>query len=260
MKKNKKSIVTLMILIFFMLFSVNAMAQNIINKIGGTGENDEFQVTDSDGNEKLVIQGDGKVGIGTTTPNYELDVVGDINCSGNIYQSGSPSGQHYVGEFYGGGIVFYVYTDPNDGQQHGLIASLEDLNVGLGVQWYNGSNITTNASSFWNGANNTALIVSAQGTGTYAAGLCNDYTGGGQTDWYLPSIYELDILDISIYILEKNLESDGNSMTTPISKSTYYWSSTEYSNTISYGCLMINGNISNYAKNSLFLVRAIRSF
>jgi len=31
----------------------------------------------------------GKVGIGTTNPNYELDVIGDLNVSGQLYNSGS---------------------------------------------------------------------------------------------------------------------------------------------------------------------------
>lgn len=41
--------------------------------------------------------------------------------------------QHYVGELYGGGIVYFVY----DKGQHGLIASLYDLNGGEEVIWSN---------------------------------------------------------------------------------------------------------------------------
>jgi hypothetical protein len=43
---------------------------------------------------------DGKVGIGTTKPNYEFDVVGNINFTGNLYQNGSL--------FPGGGSLWTV--------------------------------------------------------------------------------------------------------------------------------------------------------
>ena len=38
--------------------------------------------------DQLLVQGD-KVGIGTSTPNYKLDVNGDINFAGDIYQGGN---------------------------------------------------------------------------------------------------------------------------------------------------------------------------
>ena len=41
--------------VFTIFFVTNLSAQNINNKIGGTGENDEFQVSDSEGNVKLVV-------------------------------------------------------------------------------------------------------------------------------------------------------------------------------------------------------------
>ncbi|MCK4357574.1 MAG: tail fiber domain-containing protein [Candidatus Cloacimonetes bacterium] len=73
MKKLKKlSYLMLSMLVIF--FATNLSAQNINNKIGGTGENDEFQVSDSEGNVKFVVQGDGNIGIGTTTPQALLDM------------------------------------------------------------------------------------------------------------------------------------------------------------------------------------------
>jgi len=37
-------------------------------------------------NERMIITADGKVGIGTSNPTYELYVVGDIHCTGNLTQ------------------------------------------------------------------------------------------------------------------------------------------------------------------------------
>ena len=51
-----------------------------------------FKTSDTQGSdptEKMRIRYDGNVGIGTASPGYELDVVGDINFSGNLYQGGS---------------------------------------------------------------------------------------------------------------------------------------------------------------------------
>jgi len=55
-------------------------------------EDGTHSTTDLDANggtARLVIKSGGKVGIGRTNPSYDLDVVGDINFSGNLYQGGS---------------------------------------------------------------------------------------------------------------------------------------------------------------------------
>ena len=43
----------------------------------------------SSGTTNVTIKSDGNVGIGTLTPSFKLDVNGDINFSGTLYQSGS---------------------------------------------------------------------------------------------------------------------------------------------------------------------------
>jgi len=57
--------------------------------------------------------------------------------------------------------------------------------------WYNGSYIEVNSDDTTTGEFNTQLIVTAQGSGTYAASICDNATDGGKTDWYLPSTDEL---------------------------------------------------------------------
>ncbi len=114
--------------------------------------------------------------------------------------AGSSGGAtHYVGELYGGGIVFYVY----DNGQHGLIASLDDLSTG--IQWGVLGTDISNCESGYDGAANTAAIVTQLGAGnTYAAGLCDIYTGGSQTDWYLPASWELNLLYDEAFMISKN--------------------------------------------------------
>jgi hypothetical protein len=41
-------------------------------------------------NTKMIIKVDGKVGIGTLSPSYTLDVSGDINASGSVRSAGTP--------------------------------------------------------------------------------------------------------------------------------------------------------------------------
>ncbi len=106
---------------------------------------------------------------------------------------------HNIGDSYGGGTVAYILASGDPGYdplvQHGLIVSSSDLG---GTNWSN-TVTTTNAldTGIGGGRLNTILIVANQGAGTYAAAECKNYTGGGYTDWYLPSKQELNKLYIN---------------------------------------------------------------
>ena len=52
--------------------------------------------------------------------------------------------------------------------------------------------VATNATSIHNGSSNTNTIISQPWHVSSAAKLCKDYRGGGYTDWYLPSLTELN--------------------------------------------------------------------
>jgi hypothetical protein len=181
--------------------------------------------------------------------------------NGNLYWS-TLSNEHYIGEIYGGGIVFYVY---NNGQ-NGLIASLKDLDGGNGMQWYNGSNIVTNATDPYEGVSNTSAIVGLQGGGSYAAKICDDYTAGGYSDWYLPSNLELKDIDNAIMTIYNVLSNDSDPQTNPINPEylapTYgrYWSSTEIASTSAFSYLFYSGVNNFELKNATYRVRAIRKF
>jgi hypothetical protein len=172
---------------------------------------------------------------------------------------GSGGFTHYVGELYGGGIVFHVYRDAL-GDEHGLIASLTD--VSTGAAWSNvaTTEIGPSAKSTWNGPGNTNAIVSQAGHTGSAAQLCLDYANGGFDDWYLPSLDEVNMLYNVRYNLNKVLSVTPGAGELTIA---WYWSSTETSANNARGFNFTWG--SNYftvslAKTRLDSVRAVRHF
>lgn len=157
------------------------------------------------------------------------------------------------GKTYQGGLI--AYLDINDGT--GLIAATADQSSG--IQWTTSTHHTaligSTAQSDTDGSANTTAIINQTGAAaanTYAAGLCRIYTVGVYTDWYLPSLNELDALFTNLHL--KGLGGFANEG---------YWSSTEQYldkaksvgfNNITFGS---NGYLkSNPTRN----VRAVRAF
>ncbi|CAN1562277.1 hypothetical protein MCEGE10_02706 [Flavobacteriaceae bacterium] len=157
---------------------------------------------------------------------------------------------HYVGELYGGGIVVSIWK--TNGIEHGLIASLTDIGSSI---W---SNITTDigitAQSSNNGQANTNAIIAQAGHITSAAKLCNDYTSGGYSDWYLPAHWELNQCYYAAYILNETL---GN---TNGFKFDEYACSTEYSGGSFLGENFSRSALGYPSKSGISIVRAVRKF
>ena len=164
-----------------------------------------------------------------------------------------------VGDFYQGGVVFHLFvpgeTGYVSGETHGLIAAVADQSSG--IQWYNGSYVTTGATAtaIGTGSANTDAIISVQGDtqSDYAAGLARAYTGGGYTDWFLPSKDELN----QMYINKSTLEDVSGFNAFII---TYYWSSTENDSDDAWMQFFFNGHQTNHSKNYPSNVRAVRAF
>lgn len=151
---------------------------------------------------------------------------------------------HTAGESFGGGIVFYV-----DGSgEHGLIASAEDQSAG--IQWYNGSYLSSNAVStaLGSGQANTNAIISAFGSGEYAASVCDHLSMNGFDDWYLPSKDELNLL----YQQKQSVGGFTNG---------FYWSSSDGGTCAPWHQDFANGYV-NHSLNASALahVRSIRAF
>lgn len=167
---------------------------------------------------------------------------------------------HYVGEFFGGGIVFYV----DHTGQHGLILSVVEQSAASGWSDHPTTLIGATAQSDWDGQSNSAAII-LQSTSASAADLCDayvntDYGTGVYTDWYLPAIDQLCLIYHAKYIVNKALESDGNGVTVPLEKATY-WSSTESTAISAWAYYFVTGTvIGNDKLCTPVHVRAVRSF
>jgi hypothetical protein len=176
--------------------------------------------------------------------------------------AGSTNGTsgHYVGELYGGGVVFWV----DQTGQHGLICSMIDLSTAQAWSNVTTTLIGTTAQSDWDGLTNSNAIIGQGGHTGSPAKLCLDYTNadygtGIFPDWYLPSIGELNDLWNNIKAVQKALDIDGNSSTTSLAKS-YYWSSSEFNASSAWPFNFYNGYPLSSNKANTYYVRAIRAF
>ena len=237
----------------------------------------------------ITVSVQAQIGIGTTTPDpsAELDVTSTTKgflpprmdstqrnaivspASGlTIYNTSINSVQvyngkawvstvHYIGESYGGGIVFYVY----DNGQHGLIAATHDQNGGAPIRFLGWDIVTgtygspsSSADGVGVGLKNTAMITAYEGYkdgNPFAASVCNEYsvTAGGVKygDWYLPSKYELNLLYAQRIIV------GGFS-------SAFYWSSTASSEIPIYGWRQNFTDGTQEINSDRGLARPIRAF
>ena len=182
---------------------------------------------------------------------------------------GMMTNQRKVGDYVEGGIVFYLAPAPadldgNGTVDKGLVCSL--LTASLG--WNNGSRLATAATAIeiGAGASNTTLIINVQGiTNTYAARWARDFRGGGFTDWFLPSINELNELYINQSVVSTSLVSNGGTAL----GGGFTWSSSQDLSVNKYqawqiwlmgGACPTCGGLSVKNTDNVYYVRAIRAF
>lgn len=169
------------------------------------------------------------------------------------------STKHYVGQSYGGGVVFYTWKDVR-GEEHGLIVSIRNLSDSS--IWSNVDDALWPVVLDWyNGKSNTAAIIAQNGHTNSAALLCADYSAGGYNDWYLPTPPELTVLYNNIPAVNSSLsEIDGAA---PIDNFSF-WSSYErsdkygvYTIAASDNGVAVSGGLKTISKTP---VRAVRSY
>ena len=150
------------------------------------------------------------------------------------------------GKEYGGGLIAYLNTSTGAG----IISAPIDQSTSM--SWKNGSPIQfPKQTAIGTGQSNTTAIVSAAGSGDYAAKICDDLVLNGYDDWFLPSIDEL----VQIYINLKTLNPPVGNFT-----STLYWSSSENGDMHAWQCdFSGNGQVAgNEQYIAIYYVRAAR--
>ncbi len=175
----------------------------------------------------------------------------------NSVKSGSGF-THFVGEKFGGGVVFHVWKDTL-GNEHGLV---------VGTTWLSSSEVWSNvtsavspsAKSYSNGLSNSLAIVGQSGHINSAAKLCIDLVSGGFSDWYLPAEYELLLLWQNNLAVNRTLATISGAKTMPYETSV--WSSTETSGGSSaYGVNFDIGNATfGSGKGNRYYVWPIRAY
>ena len=198
-------------------------------------------------------------------------VIATVAANGN-YTSASSSATAFritlslaVGNTYGGGKVAYILKAGDIGydanQQHGIIVSgylttdvivwgnkLEETGASGGAAIYNEDHGTWYypPADLETGMTNTNLIINSEGAGAnYAASIARAYTGGGYTNWYLPSASQVNAM-------KANLSPSGVN---------YVWTSTEKSYGEAFVWTPINGYEPYQEKNNpIAKFLAARSF
>jgi hypothetical protein len=151
-----------------------------------------------------------------------------------------------------GGIVFYDKGIYSDGWRY-MEAAPRDLGT---AEWGPYETVGGTGTAAGNGKRNTELIVNRLrqlGESGRAAQLCDAYSYGGYSDWFLPSEDELDLM-------YRNLAAKGLGGFNTTENYQWYWSSSEYNTDIALGQRFSDGLQGGTFKNYTHSVRAVRAF
>lgn len=179
------------------------------------------------------------------TSGWKNIIGGDVN---------DPPPPPQIGDYYRGGVIFYIYQEGDTGyvagEVHGLIAATADMSS-TAAWGCRGTSIVDTSNAIGTGAANTAAIIIGCSDPSIAAKLCDDYTiddnGVTYDDWFLPSKDEFN----KLYEQKDEVGSFANG---------FYWNSTQAERYNAFAQDIDNGSQGIDNKNNPKPVRAIRAF
>ncbi len=142
-----------------------------------------------------------------------------------------------LGDFHQGGVVFYIFqlgeTGYVDGETHGFVCSIVDLEDQYGSIWGPELYVANTLTSIGSGAQNTEEIRSQlPWDNTMAAVMCLEYytyiNGVYYHDWFLPSKDELNEMYLNKTAINATVIANGGEVFSNIESEEVYWSSSEY--------------------------------
>jgi uncharacterized protein (TIGR02145 family) len=150
-----------------------------------------------------------------------------------------------IGMSYAGGIVF----DLDSSGQHGLVCAPSDQGTSYVWGGCNGTAIPNTSTAVGTGATNTASIMAGCGQRPIAASACADLVLNGYSDWYLPSLGELQLMYSRLRLQGLGGFNGG-----------WYWSSSQFNTYHAWYVSFGSPFFGDYRKDDPLQVRAVRAF
>lgn len=187
-------------------------------------------------------------------------------------------GQAYGGGFYAGQIS----TTANGVATHYIVLAPKSTGENTSIQWKTTNTSTTGTGSVIAGPTNSANMNNALHP---AAQFCESLSIGGHGDWYLPALYELEIIynnlkpgtqlndtnwGINTYAIPSRISNYTTTVPAQTSVAAFqtggsealelldYWTSTQASTSNGYCINFDTGTQNNYPKIISLCARAIR--
>ncbi len=170
---------------------------------------------------------------------FECDTIGEVCADGSVYAGLTPDGN------------FKMYTTPADaGQRSYNNGGTDYVNTAM-TNCTSGSGYSE--GSCRTGKANTTLLAGLSNTETpyQAATYCNDLVAHGHSDWYLPAIHELSVLNTNRVAIGGFNLAGGVAGT--------YWASSEFGTTGAQRMAFNGSSFGTWVKEGNLNSRCVRS-